>query len=188
MRDQEDPSLDDLLVAVGRQDRAAFSALYARTAPKLHAVALRILRQRTLAEDALQEAFVDIWRRAGSFDPERGSAGAWLSVVARNRAIDVARRRMRDVPEAPDGDIERLAAVVAPGSGTGGDRSGESVDLMALLHCLRALDEETGEAILLAYYEGRSRDELAVRFGRPEGTIKTWLRRGLMRLRACLDE
>lgn len=178
MADEEDA--DALLAAVARRDRAAFRALYSGTSGKLFAVALRILRDRGRAEDALQETYVEVWRQAGNFDPARGSAGAWLAVIARNRAIDLLRREGRAPAARDDVDVDSLAPLGNPGRGS-------SAELMTLIACLDRLDREPRLMVLLAYLEGRTRDELAARFERPVNTVKTLLRRGLESLRACLD-
>jgi RNA polymerase sigma-70 factor, ECF subfamily len=173
-------SLDELVGRVAGQDRAAFGALYRASAAKLFALSLRILQDRAAAEDALQDAFVEIWRQAPMFDPARGSAFAWMAVIVRHRAIDALRRNGRN-PAAPNPvDLNELAPLAAP-------ESIGSVELMALLRCLGQLQPEVQKLILMAYLEGRSREELAESFERPVNTIKTWLRRGLQALRACLE-
>ncbi|MEM7497535.1 MAG: sigma-70 family RNA polymerase sigma factor [Pseudomonadota bacterium] len=163
-------------------DRRAFATLYERAAPKLFGLCLRITRKRELAEDALQEAFVHIWREAWRYDPERGRAGAWMTVVARNRAVDLLRKRGRGVEGRETGD-EMLAVMADPSAVTDG-----GIDLMALARCLGRLDDRGQELVLLAYYEGWTREELAARIGAPVNSVKTWLRRGLATLRACLEE
>lgn len=176
-----EPSMEGLLQAVAQGDRSAFRRLHDRVSPKLFGVALRICRNRTLAEDALQDALVDIWSRAGSFDPVRGRAEAWMVAVLRNRAIDRLRRQSRaplpaDEPEA----AEKLSDVTPTGDA--------AVEFMALAACLGQLQEEIREAVLLAYYLGLSREELARRFAVPVNTMKTRLRRALAALRECLDK
>lgn len=129
----------------------------------------------------MQEVYVDVWRQAGRFRPDRGTAGAWLAVIARNRAIDTLRRA--DKPgkpqtEDPESFIERLPDPVNMSQG--------DAALLTLLECLARLEEKTRDLILLAYYEGWTREELAERAGAPVNTIKTWLRRGLASLRTCV--
>lgn len=172
-----------LLAAVAAADRDAFRALYDRAAPKLFGIALRICKDRELAEDALQDAFVEIWRRAGRFDPARGGADAWMAVIARNRAIDALRRRGAQPGGAagPETD-ERLLALADPASPADG-----GAEYLALVQCLGRLEDREREAVLLAYYAGATRDELAGRYDAPVPTVKTWLRRALAALRACLD-
>ncbi len=170
-----------LIGATARGDRAAFATLYQRTAPKLLAILLRILRGKAAAEDALQDVFLKIWQNAKSFSPEAGPPMGWLISIARNRAIDILRAKN---PAEP-GELEAsdLFATLADL----GDGEAQMGDLAALRHCLGALEEPARNCILLAYYEGYSREELARRFERPVGTIKTWLHRNLAILKSCLE-
>jgi RNA polymerase sigma-70 factor (ECF subfamily) len=174
-------SPEDLLAQVARQDRRAYRALYDATSAKLFGVTLRICRERSLAEEAFQEAFIGIWRTAADFDPARGSALAWMAGVARNRALDLLRKRGRsDTPIEGDA-LEKLLSEAAV------QRAGQA-DLDALLQCLERLEETPRRAVVLAYCEGRTRDELAAHFAAPANTVKTWLRRALLSLRSCLEE
>lgn len=177
------PPLEDLLAAVARGDEAAFAELYGRAGGKLYAMALSILRDRALAEEALQEALVDVWRGAASFRPHRGHALGWLVTVTRNRALRVARRRGADsstraeeLPQMPDTAADPLQVLERRADGA------------ALARCLRALEADQRRAILLAYYCGLSQSQLAQRLDRPLGTVKSWIRRGLAGLKRCLDE
>ncbi len=173
--------LQALMRGVVRRDRAAFAALYERTAPQLFGIALRILRQREEAEDVLQEAFVAVWDRAASFDPIRGSVMTWLVTVLRHRAID--RRRRRAHPEGRLGSEENLLALTAAAS----DESDRGARLAALQKCLGELEERPRQAVLLAYAYGYTHEELAKRLTTPIGTVKSWVRRSLERLKRCLD-
>lgn len=172
---------EQLLARVAQGDRAAYRALYDLSAAKLFGVALRICRERSLAEEAFQDAFVGIWRSAGDFDPARGSALAWMAGITRNRALDLVRRRGRGETAVEDSDIEKL---LAEAEGMRADRA----DLDALLQCLARLEDVPREAVILAYCEGLTREELAARFAAPVNTVKTWLRRALAQLRSCLEE
>lgn len=174
--------LADLLARVARADRPAFEALYRATSAKLFGVILRILHDRALAEDVLQEAFVRIWENASRFDPSRASPITWMAVIARNRAIDEARRR---TPRRGD-DNGALDRVVDPTPSPA--RQAEDREALARLQrCLDGLDGERAAMIRLAYLDGLSRQELADRYRQPVGTVKTWLRRGLQQLRDCMD-
>jgi len=172
-------SLEELLVATGEGDRAAFQTLYARTSAKLYGIILRILPDRQQAEDAMQDSYVRIWRNAAGYDAARGRPITWLAAIARNAAIDLRRAQ-----GARGGD--RLAAldpellVARP--------DGASAELLAALGaCLGRLEDGVRDLILAAYIHGDSREELAARLDRPIGTIKSWLHRGLASLKACLD-
>jgi RNA polymerase sigma-70 factor (ECF subfamily) len=173
-------ALEPLLQASGAGDRAAFRRLYEATAPKLFGVVLRIVRNRPVAEEILQETYLRVWRNAGRYSPEAGRPMAWLAAIARNAAID----RIRSERVAPSTDAageEALARLADPGDADPGLRE-------ALRACLAGLDEEARDCVVLAYCSGLSREELAERFGRPVGTIKTLLHRSLRLLRACLEK
>lgn len=178
---KDNSELAALLAAVSRRDRAAFRTLYDRVAPKLFAIALRILRDRGPAEDALQEIFLKVWQNAASFSPEAGPAMGWLIAIARNRAIDLLRvKRAAPLASGEATDLwENIAA-------TDGDEA-QRLELATLRHCLGALEEPQRSCVLLAYYEGYSREELAQRYDKPVNTIKTWLFRSLSLLKSCLE-
>lgn len=178
----EKDDLSPLLARVARSDRAAFRQLYDLAAPKLFGIALRISRDRSIAEDVLQDAFTDIWRKAATFDESRGSAKAWLSIVVRNRTIDALRRRSSGVEGETQVSDDAFQALADPAS-----LSAASVDYMALVACLEELEARDREMVLRAYYRGETREELASRFEAPVNTIKTWLRRGLGSLKECLE-
>jgi RNA polymerase sigma factor (sigma-70 family) len=173
--------LDDALRRCARGERAALRAIYDAEAPRMLGVSLRILRRRSLAEEAVQDAFVQVWRRAASFDPARGAARTWLYAVVRHRALNILRGEARtDLVD----DFEPLGlaseeddpeTVIARLSEAG-----------ALRRCLERLDAKRRHAVVLAYMHGLSHGELAGRAGVPLGTMKSWLRRSLMTLRECL--
>lgn len=175
---------DELMLWLNRSaqgDRQAFAALYRATSSKLFGTILRILNDRALAADILQEVYVKIWRHAANFDASKAAPTTWMMAIARNRALDEARKRK---PATLDPESEELH-LAAPESDplAGRDRSEE---LRRLLACLDHLDAERRRIVVLAYCEGLSRDELSARFAHPVATIKTWLRRSLAQLRECL--
>lgn len=173
--------LADLLRRVAARDAAAFASLYKRTSAKLYGVVARILTRGDLAADVLQETYVRIWERAGEFEPRKGSPLAWMATIARNRALDEARRvRPGSLEDQPEG-FEPAADEVDPLAARE-----RSEGLAALIDCLQKLDEDKRAVLMLAYYRGLSREALARRFGRPVATIKTWLHRSLAQLRDCL--
>jgi RNA polymerase sigma-70 factor, ECF subfamily len=178
-----DPAeINALLLAVARQDPEAFRMLYERTSGYLMAIVLRICRDRHTAEDLLQDIYVQVWRRAASFDPKVGTAMGWLTVIARNRAIDHIRSHSRTHAQMADNmqqELDRLPALT-PGVE-------QMSDLRAVVDGLTQLPADHGKAVLMAYYNGWSREELAQHFSVSENTIKTWLRRGLIALRARMD-
>ena len=171
--------LDRLLLAVAARDAVAFRRLYDLTAAKLLGVVLRIMKSRSIAEEVLQDVFLRIWLNADRFSPETAPAQVWLNAVARNRAIDVLRQK------GPTAAVQ--AEDVAWYERISEDREGALVDIASLRRCLGQLDAQMRGCVLLAYYEGFSREELAQRYNRPVNTIKTWLHRSLAVLRDCLD-
>ena len=168
------------LSACARGDAAALRALYEREAPRLLGVATRVLRRRDLAEDAVHDAFVQIWQKSHSFDPERGSARGWIHTVVRHRAITVMRGLHHEHPldpaaleEMPDAASD-LAGLTA------------QVDVEALARCMGELELPKRTCIALAYVDGYSHAQIAARLNAPLGTVKAWIRRALQALRQCL--
>ena len=154
--------------------------LYAQTSAKLFGVAVRIVGQREEAEEVLQESFVAVWQRAGDYDAARGSATGWLTTIVRHCAIDHVRRRAGR-PESRSAPEESLLKFAAGGSTDRGAQLG------ALQRCLGELDEQPRRAVLLAYVYGFTREEIATGCAVPVGTIKSWIRRSIERLKRCLD-
>ena len=162
--------LEDLLRLIGQGDRRAFRNLYDRVAGRMFASARRILGDRDLAEDAVQEAFVRIWRSASKFDPARGVALAWVGRIVRNAALDRLPKE-RDMGRIED--IEIAVMPVEPPSARVGQ-------------CLKKLPGQQGRAMVLMYVHGMTHSELADHFGAPLGTVKSWIKRGLATLRICM--
>lgn len=176
-------NLEVLLSGVANGDEAAFAELYQATASKLLGVALRILRSREVAEEVLQEAFFKVWERAGDYNSDIASPVTWMATIVRNRALDEARRRVN----RPTGDESELENIESDDEHpiAGLERA---EDVKRLLRCLDGLESEKKEIVRLAYLDGMSREALAKRFDRPEGTIKTWLHRSLAQLKGCLEQ
>ncbi|MBP1851332.1 sigma-70 family RNA polymerase sigma factor [Rhizobium halophytocola] len=175
------PDLTDLLGRVALRDRNAFSALYGESSSKLFAICLRMLRDRGEAEDALQEVFVRIWHKADSFSAEGHSASAWLATVARYHCIDRLRRRKQAA--AP---LEAAGEVADPGHSP--EQQAELASEGARIdRCMEELEGGRAQAVRSAYVEGASYQELAERFDVPLNTMRTWLRRSLMKLRECME-
>jgi len=170
-----------LIVRVSLKDRAAFDTLYRETSAKLFGVCLRILNDRGEAEEALQEVFVKIWTKADRFVVSELSPISWLVAIARNHAIDVIRARR---PATTDIDAAGDISDPKPGPealAVAGDESGR------LHRCLDELENDRAGAVRGAYIEGDSYADLAERFGVPLNTMRTWLRRSLMKLKECLE-
>lgn len=179
----ERDGLAEALVAVAGGSRTALRDLYSRTSSKLFGICLRILGDRGEAEDVLQEIYLNVWRRAGSFDPARASPITWLATLARNRAIDRLRSGGRLRPAAP---IE--AALDAPDPADDAfTRLAASEDRARLMGCVEELDARQSGAIRAAFFEGFTYSELAQRSDVPLATMKSWVRRGLIRLRECIE-
>ena len=177
-----DAVLAGLIANIARRDEAALRTLYDRTSAKLFGVILRIQADRGMAEDVLQDVYLRVWQTAASYSPGAGRPLSWLCTIARNRAIDGVRRRSEvQGPVTEDGEdwVERLADPH--------DSEGTILGRNALQACLGRLDALHRDCIVLAYCEGQSREDLALRYDRPVSTIKTWLHRGLATLRGCLD-
>lgn len=178
-----DGELRSLLARTANADRTAFGELYDRTASRLFGVVSRILPRRELAEDALQEAFLRIWQKAATYDSAIASPMAWLATIARNQAID-HRRRFAERLSASADEVDANVPDLAPRPDVLAEQSN---DMKRLKECLGNLPADRQEMVLLAYYQGYSRDELSTRYDRPVTTIKTLLRRSLIALKECLD-
>jgi RNA polymerase sigma-70 factor (ECF subfamily) len=170
-----------LIAAVAKGDEAAFERLYVATRAKLFGVVLRILRRQDLAEEVIQEAYVKIWNGAGQFNPGRSSPITWMASIARNRAIDVVRKRGEVSIEEEPGAMDVAADSPDPLA-----RREMTEELKRLLECVGRLEPDRQKLLLLAYYNGWSREQLAAKFETPVNTVKTWLRRGMMDIRECL--
>jgi RNA polymerase sigma-70 factor (ECF subfamily) len=164
-------------------DQAAFRELYQATSAKLYGIALRILKREAWAEEALQEAYVKIWRYADSYNPGRGRPMTWMINVVRNQSLDLLRRADYRVAEdewTPETDGRRSAEDPAHQAET-------SEEMRRVLRCLGNLGDQQRDCILLSYHEGLTPSEVAAKIDRPVGTVKTWIRRGLLKVRECLD-
>ncbi len=145
-------------------------------------VALRIVRQRQIAEDVVQDAFIKVWEKAGSFDPRRGSARGWIYSVVRNRALN----EVRDNGPQITLDEAALEAIDLRNSRLAGADMASSIELGPLQDCLAQLDAPKRSSIVMAYVDGCTHAEIAQRLAAPLGTVKAWIRRGLQSLRECM--
>ena len=170
----EATALNALLGQVAVGDRNALAELYARTAPQLLGLVARMLHKRDVAEEVLHDAYLRIWHNAATFSAQRGTAMSWMVAIVRNAALDRLRRQRREVP------LEALPDYDSPADGARGPAPS------ALADCMGQLEAEQRNCLLLAYYHGLTHEELAQRLGRPMGTVKSWIRRSLLRLRQCL--
>lgn len=170
----------DLIARCALRDRGAFRQLYTRTSAKLFGVALRILRDRAETEEAIQEIYIKIWQKADRYVAGQYSPISWLVAVARNHALDRVRVR-RPISE----DID--AALDIADLGPSPERQVEAAeDSARIANCLGTLEPDRAEAVRGAYLDGFSYEELAQRHAVPLNTMRTWLRRSLMKLKECL--
>lgn len=182
MNDSDQRLVRDLQ-SCARGDRGAMRRLFDSEGPRLMAIAMRLLRDPVLAEEAVQDTLVKVWTRAASFHPDRGAARAWLTMILRNTALNILRAERRQ-DHAIDGDIEALQDRTAVDDT---EAVLQALDpTLRLLLCLEGLETRRRHAILLAYVHGYSQGEIAGRTGLPLGTVKAWMRRGLQQLRECL--
>ena len=173
---------ESALAACVRGDPEALRAVYDREARWLLGVALRIVRDRETAHDVLQDAFLQIWQRAGSYRRELGSARGWIYTVVRHRALDEVRRAGREI--AVGNEIEAYAETQL---GANDPEAAAHADVGMLNQCLGALDERKRECILYAFVEGYTHEQISSRLSTPVGTVKSWIRRGLIALKECLS-
>ncbi|MPQ57883.1 sigma-70 family RNA polymerase sigma factor [Duganella sp. FT27W] len=174
------------LEGAARRDAASFRALYDATSPKLFGFALRILNKRELAEDVLQESFVAIWNNAGNYQSHLAAPMTWMTTIVRNKAFDLLRRADHDTEI--DGDpfaAEVMAALHDPGA-TPIEALQLSRDAKALAYCMSALEGLHRQVVGLAFFHDLSHSEVAAQMALPIGTVKTWIRRSLEKLKACL--
>lgn len=162
-------------------DNAAFERLYRQCSPRLYGICLQLLREGAEAEDVVQETFIRIWHSAGDYHEERGSPLNWMITIARYRCLDHLRRQQVDL-RARSGLV-----------GTDNDQPGP-LDMSQMLSqsrllddCIGKLEERQRTSILMAYFHGLSHGQLARRMGKPLGTVKSWIRRGMMDLRRCIE-
>jgi RNA polymerase sigma factor (sigma-70 family) len=173
--------LADALRRCAAGERSALRAVYDAEAPRMTGVAMRLLRRRALAEEAVHDTFMQVWQRAATYDPARGEARTWLYAILRHRALNILRTEARvDLVD----DFEPLGLVSE-------EENAEALvlrlsDNSALRRCLDRLDPTRKQAILLAYAHGLTHGELAGRLNVPLGTMKSWIRRSLLQLRECL--
>ncbi len=194
---QRNRDLAGLLAQAGLGDRAAFAELYERSSAHLFAVVLRINHDRTQAEDILQEVFVKVWTAARTFDPAQSQPLTWMTSIARNHAIDSLRRRQTQ---------PRIQSLSANDGGDAGDEPAEdpyenvedaaagpmellsqASEARAITTCMEVLNAQQRQCVALAFYNGLSHAEVADQLRQPLGTVKSWVRRGLLALKNCLQ-
>ncbi|MDJ0911888.1 MAG: sigma-70 family RNA polymerase sigma factor [Woeseiaceae bacterium] len=189
MAQESNEQLLKLLSRTAAGDRRAFNRLYDKTSPYLFAIAIRMVHRRPAAEDVLQDAYVQVWHRAGDYHAQRGSVLGWMTALVRYRAIDLLRKNRNGTPFDEDAPI---GAGRSPDSGNPDDSAmmsaAASEDTDFLNECVSRLSGSQRQSIALAFFQGLTHAELAQRLTLPLGTIKSRLRRGLKRLKQCLDD
>ena len=176
-----DDRLVQLIARTALRDQAAFAELYEATKAKLFGVSLRIVRERPLAEEVLQDSFVNIWNHAADYAQAKSAPSTWMTAIVRNRSLDVLRKPREEA------DVDESLTANLVDEGASPQREAEvRAEAHTLRECLRELDPEQRQSIALAFYHGLSHSELADHLRRPLGTVKTHIRRGLLRLRDCL--
>ncbi len=176
-------ALAQLIAAVALGDRAAYRHLYDATSPKLFAVALRILRDESRAEDVLQDSYMNIWNGAAGYNAAFSAPMTWMTTIVRNRCLDTLRRTDRQAVALDDD----LAAVLESDRPLPDAEAALHQGTAPLDRCLRQLDGGQRQAIAFAYFQGLTHSELATSLRVPIGTVKTWIRRGLEKMKRCLE-
>lgn len=180
-RSQGSRQLSDLMARVAEKDSASLKMLYDRTSAKLYGICLTVLGDEAEAQDTLQEVYLKVWTNAASFDDRRSSPITWLATIARNRCIDRLRARR-------SGADDLDAALEVPDDGPSSyDVLEQAEDASRLMQCLEELEERVRVMIHAAFFKGATYPQLAAAEGVPLPTMKSWIRRGLIRLRGCLE-
>lgn len=183
----DNQKMQSLLIETALGNRKAFSQLYAKTSPILFSISMRLLKEASFAEEALQEAFVHIWYKASEYSPDKGEAFPWLVSIVRYRSLDIMRRedsqknRQDSLIAETENDWQQdLDDMMANGLS-------ESMELKLLMECLDLLQPEQRKSVLLSYYYGYSQSELVAKLNSPLGTVKSWIRRGMQSVRECMS-
>lgn len=176
----QDSNLDDLLYRCALHDVKALSRLYELTSAKLFALSLKIVTRQDIAEDVLQDSFINIWNKADQFRGDKGGAMSWLVGIVRNKAIDWIRKNPLGREVSDDVLLEVQDHSAKPDEFFSGDTQ-------ALIDCMDDLDDSQRDAISTVYYQGLTHNEYSSKSGHPIGTIKSWIRRGLQALKRCLE-
>lgn len=181
----DETALCALLARIVERDEDALASLYDALLGRIHGLALRIVRRPELAEEVAEDVFWQVWRQAPRFDPSRGSAMAWITTMARSRALDALRRSAS--PEVHDD--EALSATADEDGGESPFDALVAIHEHAQLHCaLAALDAQPRQLLALAFFRGLSHEEIALHTDLPLGTVKSQIRRSLQTLRRTMDE
>jgi RNA polymerase sigma-70 factor (ECF subfamily) len=179
--------LADLLHGCAQGRQPSFQKLYQLTSPQLFAILVRILKRRDLAEEALQDAFLSVWRNAASYTLQKGTPMTWLVSICRYRALDMLRSVRREVRLDPSEEADASTEFDAMEDESQSGDFLSHAEARALRRCLDELSESQRNSLKLAYFDGCSHDEIAGVLRAPLGTVKSWVRRGLQALKTCLE-
>lgn len=172
-----------LLARTARGDRDAFGRLYELASPGLFAMLVRLLGRRSWAEEVLQECFVSVWQHAVRYDRDRSAPMTWMATIARNAALDLLRGR-----QATEAPLDEKAAADRPDEGPQPLEALQAgLEAQHVRRCMQALPGPQQQGLALAFFHGLSHAEVAQRLGQPLGTVKSWVRRGLLALKGCLE-
>jgi RNA polymerase sigma-70 factor, ECF subfamily len=180
--------LHKLLARIVVRDRVALRALYDAVSPSLFGVAIRIVNRRDRAEEVLQDAFLNIWNKAGDYDSAASRPMTWMTVIVRNRALDELRRETRNVAESLDDESFGNARDIEDGRPDPSELLEQAADSLRIRGCLDAIEGSQRQCLALAYYHGLSHSEISLQIGSPVGSVKVWLRRGLQKMKRCLEQ
>jgi RNA polymerase sigma factor (sigma-70 family) len=183
------PDLNLLLERVASKDQLALRALYDATSGRLYALALRIVIRAEWAEDVLQDTFIAVWRSAGDYKQSLSPPQAWLGLLVRSRALDLLRRQKVQRDESLVTELDDTAEQTIAGESPDPEAAAAlSEEAFILRQCLNQLDDSQRQVITLAYLQEQTHQELADKLKLPLGTVKTWIRRGLVKLRQCMEQ
>jgi RNA polymerase sigma-70 factor (ECF subfamily) len=178
--------LNTWIRGAAQKDALAFRELYEASSPRLYGLALRILRRRELAEEALQESYASIWRHAGDYQAGLASPMTWMTTIVRNKSFDLLRRLQAEVDIDGEDFSEPVLASLRDPAATPAEALELSSEARALAICMSALEEKHRHVLGLAFFHDLSHSDVAQKLALPLGTVKTWIRRSLERLQACL--
>ena len=181
-------TLADLLAGTALADQRAFAELYRHTSSHLYAVALRILREPAAAEEVLQEAFVSVWHHAGGYSAAKSQPQTWLTSIVRNRCLDRLRRRDLDTVTLTRGNEEETEIDLPADGPSAIELLIAGAEARSVRACVETLEGGQKQAIAMAFFQGLTHAEVARDLRQPLGTVKSWVRRGLERLRQCLEQ
>jgi RNA polymerase sigma-70 factor, ECF subfamily len=184
-RDALNAELEHLLARTALRDKKAFARLYELTSPRLFGALLQLIRNRAVAEEILQECFIRIWQHAGTYMSLKSQPMTWMTSIVRNRALDYLRAQ-KNANSVPDDAEERVLDIADETPGILAEMLAAD-EAQSLRDCMSALDANQRKSIAAAFYRGLTHDEVAAELGMALGTVKSWIRRGLERLKRCID-